>query len=176
MPEAPEHPNLVFILPDRQRRDTLACYGNDWIQVPHLNELAEESFVFDHCYVTQAVCSPSRASIMSGLYPVDAGMPVNLRIMPSTVQTIGEMLSDTYHTGYIGKWHLGDELIAQHGFEEWIPCFEHWWRQYRDQSQKTQFSPYHHWLVENGFEPMRRIPVGRCFLPTSEPTCPSATI
>ena len=77
MAETPEHPNLVFILPDRQRRDTLACYGNDWIQVPHLNGLAQESFVFDHCYVTQAVCCPSRASIMCGLYPVDAGMPVN---------------------------------------------------------------------------------------------------
>ena len=83
MAVGPEHPNLVFILPDRQRRDTLACYGNDWIQVPHLNRLAEESFAFDNCYVTQAVCSPSRASIMSGLYPLDAGMPVNLQILPT---------------------------------------------------------------------------------------------
>ena len=165
MAEAPEHPNLVFILPDRQRRDTLACYGNDWIQVPHLNGLAEESFVFDNCYVTQAVCSPSRASIMTGQYPIDAGMPVNLRILPSSARTIGEMLSDTYHTGYIGKWHLGDELIAQHGFEEWIPCFEHWWRQYRDPSQKTDFSPYHRWLVEKGFEPDAPHPGGKMFSP-----------
>lgn len=165
MPAAPENPNLVFILPDRQRRDTLACYDNDWIQVPHLNALAEESFVFDNCYVTQAVCSPSRASIMSGLYPNDAGMPVNLHILPSSVQTIAEMLSDTYHTGYIGKWHLGDELVAQHGFEDWVPVFEHWWRQYRDQSLKTQFSPYHHWLVENGFEPDAPHPGGKMFSP-----------
>ena len=46
-------PNLVFVFSDRQRFDTLACYGNDWIQTPNLNALAEESFVFQHCYVTQ---------------------------------------------------------------------------------------------------------------------------
>ena len=124
MAVGPEHPNLVFILPDRQRRDTLACYGNDWIQVPHLNRLAEESFAFDNCYVTQAVCSPSRASIMSGLYPLDAGMPVNLRILPTEVRTIAEMLPDAYHTGYVGKWHLGNEIIPQHGFDEWIAYFD----------------------------------------------------
>ena len=127
----PERPNLVFILPDRQRRDTVACYGNDWIQVPHLNRLAEESLVFDHCYVTQAGCGPSRASIMSGLYPIDAGVPVNRHILPSNLPTIAEMLSPgDYHTGYIGKWHLGDEVAAQHGFEEWVSCFDHWWADY----------------------------------------------
>ena len=65
--------------------------------MPHLNGLAEESFVFDNCYVTQAVCSPSRASIMSGLYPLDAGMPVNLRVLPTEVRTIAEMLPGAYH-------------------------------------------------------------------------------
>lgn len=163
MAEAPEHPNLVFILPDRQRRDTLACYGNDWIQVPHLNRLAEESFVFDHCYVTQPVCCPSRASIVCGLYPVDAGMPVNGHILPTDVRTIAEMLSGDYYTGYIGKWHLGDELLAQRGFDEWIACFDHWWAQYTTEELRRQFSPYHHWLVENGFEPDAEHPGGKMF-------------
>ena len=163
MPEAPEHPNLVFILPDRQRQDTLACYGNDWIQTPHLNGLAEESFVFDHCYVTQAVCCPSRASIMSGLYPVDAGMPVNLRILPPSVQSIAEMVSDDYHTGYVGKWHLGDEILPQHGFAEWIGSNDNWWRQYTTEERKSEFSPYHHWLVEQGFEPDASHPGGKTF-------------
>ena len=163
MAEGPAHPNLVFILPDRQRRDTLACYGNDWIQVPHLNALAAESFVFDHCYVTQAVCCPARASILSGLYPTDAGMPVNRHILPSNVQTLAEMLPDDYHTGYIGKWHLGDEILAQHGFDEWLPCFDHWWREYTQPELIRQFSPYHHWLVDNGFEPDAQHPAGRIF-------------
>lgn len=163
MADAPEHPNLVFILPDRQRRDTLACYGNDWIQVPHLNGLAEESFVFDHCYVTQAVCCPSRASIMTGLYPVDAGMPVNLLNLPPDIQSIAEMVSDDYHTGYVGKWHLGDEIFPQHGFEEWIGSNDNWWRQYTTEERRKAFSPYHHWLVEHGFEPDLNHPGGKTF-------------
>lgn len=163
MAEAPEHPNLVFILPDRQRRDTLSCYGNDWIQVPHLNGLAEESFVFEHCYVTQPVCCPARSSIMCGLYPNDAGVPVNRHILPADVRTIAEMLSDDYHTGYVGKWHLGDEIRAQHGFEEWISCFDHWWPEYTTEELCSQFSSYHHWLIENGFEPEAKHPGGKIF-------------
>ena len=163
MPQTPAHPNLVFILPDRQRRDTLACYGNDWIQVPHLNLLAEESFVFDHCYVTQAVCAPSRSAIMTGLYPPAAGMPTNRLIMPPQVQSIAEMISDDYHTGHIGKWHLGDEIFPQHGFREWVGSNDNWHAQYTSEAHKQQLSPYHHWLVENGFEPDAAHPAGKMF-------------
>ena len=70
-------PNLVFIMSDQQRYDTLACYGNDWINTPRLNELSEESFVFENAYVTQPVCAPARSSIMTGLYPHTAGPIVN---------------------------------------------------------------------------------------------------
>ena len=70
----PDRPNLVFIFSDQQRYDTMACYGNQWINTPHLNALALRSFVFRHPYVTQPVCTPSRASIMTGLYPHTAGM------------------------------------------------------------------------------------------------------
>ena len=66
-------PNLVFIFSDQQRQDTMACYGNNWIKTPHLNKLANRSFVFKNAYVTQPVCTPSRASIMTGLYPHAAG-------------------------------------------------------------------------------------------------------
>ena len=73
--------NLVFIFSDRQRFDTMACYGNDWIQTPHLNSLARESFVFENCYVTQAVCAPARSSIMTGLFPHATGVPRNKLVM-----------------------------------------------------------------------------------------------
>ncbi|MDP6778661.1 MAG: sulfatase-like hydrolase/transferase, partial [Candidatus Latescibacteria bacterium] len=163
MGEAPERPNLVFILPDRQRRDTMACYGNDWIQVPHLNGLADESFVFDNCYVTQPVCCPARASIMCGVYPIDADMPVNNHILPTDAPTIAEMVPGDYQRGYIGKWHLGDEIFPQHGFDEWVGCFDHWHAQYTRQERLGQLSPYHHWLVENGFEPDSGPPGRRIF-------------
>jgi arylsulfatase A-like enzyme len=110
---APSKPNLVFILPDRLRQDASAAYGNDWIQSPHMDAMASQSFVFEHCYVTQPVCAPARASIMTGLYPPAAGMPRNRLIMPPEVETIVQMVSDDYATGCVGKWHLGDEIINQ---------------------------------------------------------------
>jgi len=53
-------PNLIFILTDQQRWDTMGCYGNDWIETPALDGLAAHSFVFENAYVTQPVCTPSR--------------------------------------------------------------------------------------------------------------------
>ena len=70
-------PNIVFIMSDQQRYDTLECYGNDWINTPRLNELAKDSNVVENAYVTQPVCAPARSSIMTGLYPHTAGPTVN---------------------------------------------------------------------------------------------------
>ena len=56
-------PNLVFVFSDQQRTDTMSCYGNDRIETPAFNALGEESFVFNHAYVSQPVCSPLRATI-----------------------------------------------------------------------------------------------------------------
>ena len=57
-------PNLLFIFTDQQRADTMRCYGNDHIDTPHLNALADKSFVFENAYVSQPVCSPSRATML----------------------------------------------------------------------------------------------------------------
>ena len=66
-------PNIVFVFSDQQRYDTMAAYGADYMKVPHLNQLAQESFIFKNAYVSQPVCTPARATIMSGLYPHTAG-------------------------------------------------------------------------------------------------------
>ena len=66
---AKKNPNLLYIFTDQQRADTMQCYGNKQIEVPALNALAAQSFVFDHAYVSQPVCSPSRATMMTGLWP-----------------------------------------------------------------------------------------------------------
>ena len=84
--DMPDKPNVVLFISDQQRTDTMACYGNDWIQSPHMDAMASESFVFEHCYVTQPVCAPARASIVTGLYPPTAGMPRNRLVMPPEVQ------------------------------------------------------------------------------------------
>ncbi|MEE8362714.1 MAG: sulfatase-like hydrolase/transferase [Dehalococcoidia bacterium] len=163
MPDAPSRPNLVFILPDRQRRDSLACYGNDWVQTPHLNALAEQSFVFDRAYVTQPVCAPARASLVTGLYPPAAGMPVNRLVMPPEVQSVAQMVSGDYVTAYYGKWHLGDEIVRQRGFDEWLSIADNWWPEYTDAASRSSFSDYWRFLKDASFEPDADHPGGRMF-------------
>ena len=85
-------PNLLFIFTDEQRADTLAAYGNEKIQMPHLNRLAAESTVFENAYVTQPVCTPARASIMTGLYPHTTGCTeLNIPLKAAT-RCLPEML------------------------------------------------------------------------------------
>src|SRR5207244_13432276 len=62
-------PNLIFFLTDQQRADTMACYGNHRVHAPNLNKLAAESAVFEGAYVTQPLCTPSRASLFTGTWP-----------------------------------------------------------------------------------------------------------
>ena len=146
-------PNIVFIFSDQQRYDTLACYGNDWIQTPNLNALADKSFVFERAYVTQPVCTPARSSIVTGLYPHAAGMTVNRMTMSPDKKSIAELISDDYHSGWFGKWHLGDDVIRQHGFDEWVSTEDGHRPQYTKREYRSTMSDYHNHLVEHGFEP-----------------------
>ena len=146
-------PNIVFIFSDQQRYDTLACYGNDWIQTPNLNALADSSFVFERAYVTQPVCTPARSSIVTGLYPHTARMTVNKMNLPPDKKSIAEMISEDYHTGWFGKWHLGDDVIRQHGFDEWVSTEDGHRPEYTKREYRGTMSDYHNHMVEHGFEP-----------------------
>ena len=149
----PSRPNLVFVFSDQQRYDTMRCYGNDWINTPSLNALADQSFVFRNAYVTQPVCTPARASILTGLYPHAAGPILNKMLLPADTKTIGEMVSDDYLCGYFGKWHLGDDVVPQHGFEEWVSTEDGHRPEYTKKEYLARFSTYHEHLVANGYEP-----------------------
>ena len=155
--------NLVFIFSDRQRFDTMACYGNDWIQTPHLNALADQSFVFENCYVTQAVCAPARSSIMTGLFPHATGVPRNKLVMDHELLSIAEMVTQDYIRAYYGKWHLGDEVIAQHGFTEWRSVMEGLWSEYTRDEYMSLNTTYHEFLKSKGLEPDRDRPGGKIF-------------
>ena len=148
-----DRPNIVFIFSDQQRQDTLACYGADWMNVPNLNALADESFVFENAYVAQAVCTPARATIMTGLYPHAAGPIVNQIHLSPDVPVIAEMISDDYIKGYMGKWHLGNDLVAQHGFDVWKSAEDS--HRYDKPEQRYMVSSYNEYLVEQGYEPDR---------------------
>ncbi|MCL4692797.1 MAG: sulfatase-like hydrolase/transferase [Candidatus Hydrogenedentes bacterium] len=147
-------PNLLFIWTDEQRADTIDVYGNTRIQSPNLSKLAAESIVFENAYVSQPVCTPSRSTVLTGLWPHQNGCRQNNIALSYDVPAFPKLVDDPdYRSGYFGKWHLGDEIFAQHGFEEWRSIEDGYWRYYREDRDITKNSDYAAWLVSQGHTP-----------------------
>ena len=131
----------------------MPAYGNRAIKTPHLNRLASQSVVFEKAYVTQPVCTPNRSAVMTGLWPHANGCTMNnIPLRPET-QCLPELLDDPdYHTAYMGKWHLGDEIFAQHGFQQWVSMeyYDSYYGPDRDRDKKPD---YHDFLLEKGYRP-----------------------
>lgn len=128
-----QKPNIVFILADDLGWGELNCFGNTFNETPHLNKLAAQGIKFTNAYAAGPVCSPTRASIMTGQYPARVGItdflaPSTGRLLdPAKHVTVNEVLSKAgYHTGLVGKWHLDTDFKenrggpAKHGFDEVI--------------------------------------------------------
>ncbi len=147
-------PNLLFIFTDEQRADTMAAYGNDVIQTPNLNRLSDQCHVFDRTYVTQPVCTPSRASIVTGQWPHTCGLVRNNISLPESTPCLPEMLPrGEYATAYHGKWHLGDEIFAQHGFDEWVSIEDGYGNNYSEGRDRAARSDYDRWVDARGVHP-----------------------
>jgi arylsulfatase A len=120
-------PNFVFILADDLGWADLGCYGSDLHGTPNIDRLARQGMRFTDAYAAAPVCTPTRASIMTGKYPArlhmtiwyeaSANPPRNRKLIPPVTQgnmpheqvTIAEVLKDAgYFTAHVGKWHLGD--------------------------------------------------------------------
>ena len=149
----PDRPNLLFIFTDQQRADTMACYGNSLIETPNLNALAAGSFVFDHAYVSSPICTPSRSTIMTGTWPHTNGCLANNIPLRADFPTIADLLPEEYLTASYRKWHLGDEVIGQHGFDEWLSMEEFYRASYTDPKHLSVMSDYHQFLIEKGITP-----------------------
>jgi len=149
-----QKPNLLFIFTDEQAQSVMKAYGNEKIQTPNMDMLASKSIVFQNAYVTQPVCTPSRSTLMTGLYPHTNGCVKNNVPLDENIPCFPElgMFSD-YQTAYMGKWHLGDEVFAQHGFNIWRSIDDGYRMYYREGRNKMQHSTYHSFLIENGFKP-----------------------
>jgi len=130
-PPPARRPNLVFILTDNQGAWTLGCYGNPDIRTPHVDRLAAEGLRFTRALSSNAVCSPTRATFLTGLLPSQHGIHSFLdpkyMMGPAAYNTLaeftslGEVLRDAgYVCGLSGKWHLGDNLRPSEGFRFWI--------------------------------------------------------
>lgn len=119
---AETRPNIVFILTDDQRYDALGFLNED-IRTPNMDRLAREGVHFRNAFVTTSLCSPSRASILTGLYAHAHGVVDNLKrsIAPDIVFFPQDLQAAGYETAYVGKWHMGlhsDE--KQPGFDYWV--------------------------------------------------------
>jgi len=152
--QSPSKPNLLFIWTDEQRADTMVAYGNTKIHAPNLDKLASESIVFRNAYVTQPVCTPSRSSVMTGLWPHTSGCTTNNVPLAKENPCLPEFVADRqYRTAYMGKWHLGDEIFPQHGFEQMVSIEDSYARYYGPGRDRTQRSDYHHFLLSKGYKP-----------------------
>ncbi len=121
---AQERPNIVIIITDDQGYGDLGVHGNKMIKTPCLDRLARESVEFTHFFVSP-VCSPTRASLMTGRYNYRTGVVdtyLGRSMMHADEVTIAEILGAAgYRTGIFGKWHLGDNYPLRpidQGFQE----------------------------------------------------------
>lgn len=119
-------PNIVFVMSDQQRWDSLGCYGNAFASTPHLDRMASEGMRFETCTSPWPVCTPSRASMWTGVYPHVHGLDRNLYGIgnavrdssPITETVFDRMRAAGYATAYIGKWHLGEDDPGM--FDTWM--------------------------------------------------------
>ena len=102
-----DRPNILWICTDQQRWDTLGTYGNAHVKTPHLDALADAGAIFAYCYSQSPVCTPSRASFLTGRYPRTARNRQNGTDIPETEVLVTRMLADAGYTcGLAGKLHL----------------------------------------------------------------------
>ena len=120
-PRGPDRPNVLVILADDHRFDALGFLGHPFLETPHLDRLAAEGVHCENAVVTTSLCSPSRASILTGLYAHNHGVTDNynppsddLVWFPKHLRAAG------YETGFVGKWHMGDTDERQPGFDHWV--------------------------------------------------------
>lgn len=106
---AAERPNVLYILCDDIRPDAVGCLGSQHVKTPFIDRLASEGVLFRNSFCTTSLCSPSRASIFTGLYAHGHGVTNNFTELDDTKPHWATRLHDAgYQTAYIGKWHMGE--------------------------------------------------------------------
>ena len=121
VPEAKPR-NVVFILTDDHRYDAMGFMGHPFLKTPHLDSMARNGVHLKNAFVTTSLCSPSRASILTGLYTHKHRVIDNNRLVPEGTVFFPQHLQKAgYETAYIGKWHMGGSTDQPRpGFDHWV--------------------------------------------------------
>lgn len=114
-------PNIIFIMADDHAAKAIGCYGHGINHTPHIDRIASEGVRLDHCYVTNSICTPSRATILTGTHNhVNGVMTLDDRINNRLPNVAKHLRSHGYQTAIFGKWHLGEGPASEPtGFDDW---------------------------------------------------------
>lgn len=100
-------PNIVFLMPDQHRAQTVGCLGNEQVRTPHIDRLASQGLTLPNTFANTPVCCPARAVLLTGQYVHRNGMVANdLRLREDSVSFARTLSEAGYRTGFVGKWHL----------------------------------------------------------------------
>lgn len=147
---SPKQPNILFVFADQLRSMELGCYGGTQVRTPVMDRLAREGVQFTHAFSTYPVCSPFRAMLMTGNFPMKNGMVMNDHFLRNPTPYFAEVCRDAgYRTGYIGKWHIdgrGRQALIpverRCGFEFWrtLECTHNYTKSqyYRQDEEKPR--------------------------------------
>ncbi|MBC8449996.1 MAG: sulfatase-like hydrolase/transferase [Chloroflexi bacterium] len=147
-------PNILLIITDQQRTDTLGFMGRTPCQTPNIDRLAAEGVSFDHNMTTSPLCTPARASMFTGQYPHQVNMMRNNISLRAAPTLTNRLKTRGYHTAYAGKWHLDAQVPpylpkgASRGNkrEPDEPALPNWFDRHAGQETKE----YSEWCKRNG--------------------------
>jgi arylsulfatase A-like enzyme len=150
MPHDGERPNIIVVLTDQQRWDTVGLHGNPLDLTPNFDRMAQRGTHVVNAFTPQPVCGPARACLQTGRYATATGCFRNDIPLPSDMRTLAHHFRDAdYDTGYIGKWHLAmEEPVPESkrgGYEDWLGA----------DKLELLSEPYQTILYDNHLQPVR---------------------
>ena len=127
--QGPRRPNILFILSDDHRWDALGCMDHPFLRTPNLDRICREGARFSNAFVTTSLCSPSRASFLTGCYPHTHGVTDNWgrEYEPDATPPFPLLLQQAgYNTAMVGKWHMAEHGRPRAGFDYWLSFTGQW--------------------------------------------------